>query len=230
MNFDKVAVTLYDVLGYLLPGYLILLALSLGESTFATSSFLSLSVLTTHYIPSTVAAYFAGQAAHAVASSVTESRFRKVIQASREKLSSELYARMLSELEAVYGKEALPKAEKGNLEAYLLADSYLVAAGRGADRDVLLAREGFFKQSVVAAVALLVVLASSLAVGGVAVQPSPGVRTPVAWWPTMTATLLALAVVLLFRLRFGFYHRIKMNNTFLLFLAVRVTERQAGRA
>lgn len=43
MGLDKISVTLYDLLGYLLPGYVLLLACSVAEASFWGSSVFALS-------------------------------------------------------------------------------------------------------------------------------------------------------------------------------------------
>ena len=227
MDLSKIVVTVYDVFGYLLPGYIVLFALSLAESTFTSTWFLSLSLFSVHALPFAVAAYLSGQASHAVASLLTESkRCRTWIQAPRERLGAPLYATVRAEVDAAYGRSVKTTGAADTLEPYLLADAYVVAAGAGVERDLLTAREGFFKQAIVAFVALAVVLVLCLLAGGAVVQTRPGLLTPLGFWPTLTLTALTIGVCALFRLRFGFYHRIKMNNTMLLFLALRARERR----
>src|SRR5687767_9125405 len=101
MDLSKIAVTVYDVFGYLLPGYVVLFALSLAEATFTGTWFLSLSLFSAHALPFAVAAYLCGQASHAVASLLTESkRCRTWIQAPRERLGATLYATVRAEVDA----------------------------------------------------------------------------------------------------------------------------------
>lgn len=226
MDLSKIAVTLYDVLGYLLPGYVVLFACSILEATFIGSWFLSLSLFSAHPLPFAVAAYFMGQVGHAVASWCTESKkLRSIIQASRERLRPSLYSSVRTELEAAYGLQ-LGK-DCGTLEPYLLADAYLAAAGASADRDLMAAREGFFKQSVIAFALLAVVLVAALVEGGASVQSRPGAISALGMRPTLLVAALAMSIAAAFRLRFGFYHRIKMNNTMLLFLAHRAKGQSA---
>jgi hypothetical protein len=93
VDLSKIAVTLYDVFGYLLPGYVLLFACSVFEATFLGTWFLSLSFLTAHALPFAVAAYFLGQVGHAIASWCTEHpKLRRIVQAPRERLTQTLYA------------------------------------------------------------------------------------------------------------------------------------------
>jgi hypothetical protein len=231
VDLNKIAVTLYDVFGYLLPGYVVLLACSIVEATFIGTWFLSLSLFGSHALPFAVAAYFMGQISHAIASSLTEAKkLRPLIQAPRERLSAPLYAAVRAELDAAYGAGIELSRGTTTLEPYLLADAYLTVAGAGAERDLLMAREGFFKQSVVAFAILTLVLVAATVTGGAEIQSRPGLLNAVSLWPSFLAALLVGLVTAMFRLRFGFYHRIKMNNTMLLFLAHRAKERRSLEA
>ena len=58
----EIAITLYDLFGYLLPGYVVLFAASLIEATFVGTWFLSLSLLRDQAPAFAVVAYFMGQA------------------------------------------------------------------------------------------------------------------------------------------------------------------------
>lgn len=228
MNFDKLAITLYDVFGYLLPGYVVLFAVSLVEATFVGTWFLSLVLIRSHALAFAVVAYFLGQACHAIASWLTEHRrLRAVVQASRERLSPAMFGAVRAELEAAYGLST--RIAEDTLESYLLADAYVIAAGAGTERDVVTAREGFFKQSIVAFMLLAIALMAAVIGGGARFQTQPGMISLLPFWPTVAFAVATVAIGLLFRMRFGFYHRIKINNTMLLFLALRARERKEAR-
>ena len=116
--------------GYLIPGYVVLFALSLAESTFTGTWFLSLLLLSSQPLTFAVAAYLCGQACHAVASLLTESKeCGRWIQAPRERLGDRLYATARGEVDAVCGGSINTAATKDTLEPYLLTDAYVVAAG-----------------------------------------------------------------------------------------------------
>jgi hypothetical protein len=72
MNFEKVSLTLYDVFGYIVPGYVMLLVASLAESTFGKTGFLSLSDTTDNVLISIIAAYFLGNICHSIGSLLRE--------------------------------------------------------------------------------------------------------------------------------------------------------------
>ncbi len=68
MSLDKISLTLYDFLGYLLPGYILTFVCSLVESTFFGSDLFSLSRISNNVLPFTVVAYFLGYVAHNIGS------------------------------------------------------------------------------------------------------------------------------------------------------------------
>jgi hypothetical protein len=226
MSIDKLAIGVYDFLGYLLPGYVVLIACSIIESTFIGTWFLSLEFIVRSPIAFAAVAYFMGHVAHAVAAGMTK-RARRLIQAPTRRLSEPTLSIVKQELNATYG-DAIDGANRTNLDVYMLADAYVLASGGGVERDILIAREGFFKQSVAAfALAALVLVIADFR-GGVLVQTRPGDVYALGFWPSVLATLSVAGITALFRLRFGFYHRIKIDNTLRLFLALRAKERQHG--
>jgi hypothetical protein len=231
VDLSKIVITLYDVFGYLLPGYVVLFACSIVEATFVGTPFLSLSRLGSQPVQFGVVAYFLGHISHSIASWVASSkRGRAVLRTSPDRLNPALCAAARAEISVAYGIGDDDRESLSRLEAYLLADAYLVAAGASAERDLLVAREGFFKQSVVAFAVLGLACAITALAGGVVIQTRPSVLTPMSFWTTCLATCAAASTAALFRLRFGFFHRIKVDNTMLLFLAHRVRERRAAES
>ena len=221
MNLDKLAISVYDFLGYLLPGYVVLIACSLLESTFSGTWFLSLSLIAGNALAFAVVAYLMGHVVHAIAAALTQSkRLRSMIQGSSERLTDPVASVVKSELDAAYG-DGIDAKGRSNLDVYLLADAYVLASGGGVERDILIAREGFFKQSVAAFALMTVLLIAADLGGGVLVQTRPGGLYPLGFWASLVLTAVAVGITALFRLRFGFYHRIKINNTLRLFLALR---------
>ena len=226
MNIDKLAISVYDFLGYLLPGYVVLIACSLFESTFIGTWFLSLSLITGNALAFAAVAYFMGHVAHATAAALTQSkRLRSVIQAPTERLTDPVATVVKRELEAAYG-DSIDAKSRSNLDVYLLADAYVLASGGGVERDMLIAREGFFKQSVAAFALMIITLIAADLRGGVLIQTRPGAAYAFGFWASVLFTAVAVGITALFRLRFGFYHRIKINNTLRLFLALRAKEKR----
>ncbi len=152
LDLSKIVVTLYDVFGYLLPGYVVLVACSIIEATFVGTPFLSLSFFGSHPLQFAVVAYFLGHVSHSIASWISGSeRGRALLRTSPKRMNAELCAAARSELNVAYGLNEEVRDALTRLEVYMLADAYLVAAGASAERDLLVTREGFFKQSVLAA-------------------------------------------------------------------------------
>ena len=224
MNFERLAISVYDFLGYLLPGYVVLIACSLIESTFFGTWFLSLAFLTTHAVAFATIAYFMGHVAHAIASAMTTSkRWKPIIQARTERLADPTRAVVRAELDRTYGTDIQAKT-LNNLDTYSLADAYIVATGGSSERDMLIAREGFFKQSVTAFAVMSAVSMSSLFKGGLIIQTQPGRVYSLGAAMSIAAVFSAVVVTILFRSRFGFFHRVKINNTLRHFLAIRAKE------
>lgn len=220
MSLDKMSLTLYDFLGYLLPGYVLVFGCSLLESTFLDSDLFHLSRVADDLLLFTVLAYFFGHAGHRIGSLLKDWRYGWFRDRNR-RLSAPVFERAREVVKDAYGIK-LDEGEKlDTLETYLLADSYVVASGGSTERDVLMAREGFSKASMVAFGFLSLILLSSLIVGGTKVQTQSGAFTQLTWSTTTVLAVAMLSLTLLFRGAFIFFNRVKINNTLLTFLALR---------
>lgn len=219
VTLDSIKFTLYDFLGYLLPGYVLLVAASVTEASFFDTSLLAMSGIADRPLLLSVAAYFLGQAAHRIAGLVKEWRYTWLSRAE-PRLSDAVRARVREEARALSGitndEDALTP-----LEIYLLADSYVAASEAKTDRDVLMAREGFCKTSMVAFGLLCIALLSSLTVNGATFQTEPGSAIQVGMASTAFLAAIAFCLSVLFRSSFLFFNRAKVNNTLLNFLVLR---------
>jgi hypothetical protein len=220
MSLDKMSLTVYDFLGYLLPGYVLVFGCSLLESTFLDSDLFCLSRLTDALLLFTILAYFLGHAGHRIGSLLKDWRY-SWFRDQNLRLSAPVFERVRKVVKDAYGIKLDEEAKLDTLETYLLADSYVVASGGSTERDVLMAREGFSKASMVAFGFLSLILFSSLIVGGTKVQTQSGTFTHLTWITTTVLAMAMLCLTLLFRRAFIFYNRIKINNTLLTFLALR---------
>src|SRR6185503_4769988 len=90
MSLDKLSITLYDLLGYLLPGYLLLVGCSLAEASFFTSSLFALSRISANPISTAIAAYFLGQTSHALSSILKNKRHKWFDDGGRYSLKPEI--------------------------------------------------------------------------------------------------------------------------------------------
>src|SRR5205085_9652036 len=150
MGLDKISVTLYDLLGYLLPGYVLLLACSVAEACFWGSSVFALSCISRNPILSAVVAYFLGQASHAIGSWIKAKRYKWFDDRGSYRLNPEIAERVTQVIQETFGLKLEEDKKLSKIDRYVLADSYIVASGGSVERDILMAREGFFKASVVA--------------------------------------------------------------------------------
>lgn len=224
MDFEKFGLTLYDLLGYLLPGFVLIFACLLAESTFLVESrLLTLSWMADTLLLSGVIAYFLGHAAHALGSGLKD--ICPPIFTSRKSLpNSEIFDLVQETLKEVYEIELEEGEKLSSLDAYLLADNYVIGSEKSAERDILMAREGFFKSSMVSFTILFLVLLISLFWGGVRIQLDSGVCTHLQ--PSSTAVLAGcvLGLTVIFWRRFIFFNRAKINAVYFSFLALRKTQ------
>jgi hypothetical protein len=225
MSLSNITLSLFDIFGYLLPGFVVFCAASISVSSFTGSSALSLTGSPNSILLASVAAYFLGHLCHLLAEWLYQ-RLGKYFKGSEVRLSEGLYRRVRAVAEETYGVQ-VTSDDKGahRRELYLMADAYLAASGNVQERDSLLAREGFAKTSTAAFAILTLVLAASLFKGGATVnlmQTSP-YRLDVG--VTIGLSIVTLFATWLFWLRFLFFRRLKTNNIQVLFLACVQRER-----
>ena len=219
MSIDKIGLTLYDFLGYLLPGYTLILVCSLIESSFLDSDLFALSNINDNVFIFSIIAYFLGHISHGIGSAIKD-RFYKQFSDRDKRLSRNVFERVRQAAQEVYDINMDSEMKLNTLETYLLADSYIIAAGGSTERDILMAREGFHKASMVAFGFLCLAISVSLFRGGMKIQIRPKEFINLSCGLTAVLSLITLCAVLLFRKAFIFYNRIKINNTFLVFLAL----------
>lgn len=218
MNLDKVGITLYDLIGYLLPGYVWLIALSIIEATFLRSTVLSLSNFGRHAIPFTIVAYFLGQISHSLGSQL------QVWKKNWFKKDDTLMGAFVAERVGQILREMYVFKDQAKLDkhlAVLLADGYVLASGGSPERDVLQSREGFFKASMVGFGFLTLTLFCTLIKHGVHLHINPQLIVQYSPGKTVLMALALGGVMLLFRSRMNFFRAIRENTSLALFLAHR---------
>src|SRR4051812_34756124 len=141
MGLDKISVTLYDLLGYLLPGYILLLACSVAEASFWESSLFALSRISRNPVLCSIVAYFLGQISHAIGSWIKVKRYKWFDGRGNYSLNPEIKKRVVETLEETYGLKLKDDQKLSKIDQYLLADNYIVAYGGSVERDILTARE-----------------------------------------------------------------------------------------
>jgi len=221
MGLDKISVTLYDLLGYLLPGYILLFACSVAEASFWGSSLFALSRVGRNPVLAAVVAYFLGQASHAVGSWIKARRYKWFDDRGSYRLNPEIAERVQQVLQETYGLKLEGEKKLSKIDRYLLADTYILASGGSVERDILTAREGFFKASSVAFAVLALNIFSMLFAPHARIQVQPNVFILPTRTSIVALTVLFVLLVWLFRQRFIFFNCIKNNNALLTFLALR---------
>lgn len=221
MGLDKISVTLYDLLGYLLPGYVLLLACSVAEASFGGTSLFALARISRSPILAAVVAYFLGQASHGIGAIIKSKKYRWFDDHGRYSLSPDIKERVIAAIKETYGIKLEGEKELSKIDAYLLADNYILASGGSIERDILTAREGFFKAAMVAFVVMAVTMLSTLLSQLPRIQIQPGIFVLPTRLSIVALTIFFLFLCWLFRQRFIFFNRAKNNNALLTFLALR---------
>ncbi len=219
MNVDKISLTLYDFLGYILPGCIFLFACSIFEATFLVSSLFAITHIKDNLVFSIVIAYFLGQISHRIGSLLKDRKY-KWFHDNQHRLSTPLYRHIENSLLEMYELKLEEEEKINTLETYLLADSYLVACGQTAERDTLMAREGFQKASMVSFGLMSLNLLLTLFKGGAKIQSAPATYSNLYFGATTVALILSIGLTLLFRNSFLFFNRLKLNNTLVIALAL----------
>jgi hypothetical protein len=138
------------------------------------------------------------------------------------RLNKEVQQRVVTVVHETYGladggdgQNSIPQSN-----IFLLADSYIVAAGGSAERDIMMAREGFFKTSAVAFMLLGGVIFSGLFIP-LKIQLQPAAYVTFTWGKALALDLTVVVLAVLFIRRYVFFNCVKTNNILLTFLALR---------
>jgi hypothetical protein len=201
-----------------------------AEASYWGSSVFALSRVSRNPILAVVVAYFLGQISHAIGSWIKTKRYKWFYDPSNYRLHPDVAERVSQALQEAYGLRLDEDKKLSKIDRYVLADSYIVALGGSVERDILTAREGFFKASVVAFAALALTTFSMLFAPTPRFQTQPGAYVVPNRIGVITLTVLFILIVWLFRQRFIFFNCIKTNNALLTFLALRQknTEREGS--
>ena len=225
MALDKISLTIFDILSYLLPGYVVLFALSIVEATFCGSNLLALSTLNDNWLTLSVIAYFFGQFSHRVASFLND--IRPVWFEDRDnRLVGSLYYHIRRLLADIYSIEFKEGERLHSLETYLLADSYIIASGNTAERDSLMAREGFHKTSMITFTILTITVLATTFCGGAKLQMASGSYYILGVMGSILTCFVLLLMTLVFWRGYAFFKRLKINNTLLLAMTLRTLDKE----
>jgi len=213
MSLDKISLTLYDLIGYLLPGYIVVAAFSIIEANFSQTNVFHLSRISQDAFTFAVLAYILGSAAHALGSWAV----KKWPSNRRDPLAPEIERSAKKVAQSIFD---IPYNSITSNELYLLADSYIVANGGSVERDIITAREGFFKAAMASLSILSIALVASL-LSEARVQISSKVYIEIDRIGLVFIIVLVLLLAYIFRSRYTFFNCIKRNNAIRLFLAIR---------
>jgi hypothetical protein len=220
MGLDKISVTLYDLLGYVLPGFLLLLACSIIEAAFGDSSLFAISEVRSNTVLALVTAYFLGQTSHALASRVSAKEKHRLRNGSYQ-LGDSVTRRISETLIDTFKIEQDPNKPLSHSDMLLLADGYILASGGSVERDVLMAREGFFKSSAVAFALVGVVNLAVLLFSDFRLQTEPRKYVSLSYPGAVGLTVVMFLLSWIFLSRYRFFNCVKRNNILLTFLALR---------
>lgn len=217
METGKFGLTLFDILGYLFPGYILLFGFSLLEATFFSSSIFSFQSLSGNIFFFTIAAYFFGHICHILSSLVKNYGYR--LMSKEDRLNRVLYEKFKKEVCRKFKISTNDVEKLSKLDLFLLADNYIVSRGMLEERNSLAVREGFHKSSAMAFGILFLIIFCAIFAGGLKFQNFPEILWSISVNATIAYALIAFSIFLLFVNRYVFYNRLKVNSIYLLFLA-----------
>lgn len=223
MEFNKISLTLFDVISYLLPGSVILFGLSVIEATFFPSDLLSISSIQENWLITSIIAYFLGQFSYRLAS-YAHNTWPTLFENRKLRLAGSIYNHVRDLLNDMYAIKFKEGERFHSLETYLLADSYVVASDKTAERDSLIAREGFYKNSMVAFAFLTVVVLVSLLNGGSKIQYASNSYYIFTIIGSIVVSIFLLIMTLVFWQGFVYFNRVKINNTLILAMTLRTLD------
>ncbi len=214
---EKLNATLYDVLGYLLPGLIVLGALAIAEATFFDGRFLSIETIHQRWVLFMLIAYYLGHAVQSIAANL-QSRFHTRLTSTKGRLGMPLYNQAKN---MVRERHHFSDEEMKSIHTYevcLLSDAYTVMSAASGERDVLVSREGFYRGSTVAFLVLCGVLLVAGIHGGAHFYSTPDARWDVDRVETLMLSVGSLLVAILMFDRFKFFNRAKNNFSQLVYL------------
>ena len=226
MALEKVSLSIFDILSYLLPGYVVLFALSLVEATFFDSSLFALANLSDYWLISSIMAYFLGQICHRIASFLSN-RWPAWFDNRDQKLIGSIYYHIRNLMAEMHSIEFEEGERIRSLETFQLADSYIVASGKTAERDSLMAREGFHKTSMTAFAIVSLAVLASLFGGGVKLQLTSGNYLTLNLFISAIAFGFLLIATLVFWRGYAFFNRLKINNILVLAMTLRTLDKES---
>lgn len=222
MDLSKFTLALFDIFAYLLPGMALLGILSLVEATFLKTSLLPLSRLGTVPVLITLVAYYLGHLMHALGLLMTgKTPFLRIPRGGD--LSDAVFKQLRDRVVKVYDLDVSTMVDQklGTLDTYKLADSYVVARDKTAERESLHVRAAFACSSMAIFALLSLVAVLSLLVGGLTVRVSGKAED---LGPASTIAVAAFAgwAFYAFWLRYREFSLLRRSSIYTLFMALTV--------
>jgi hypothetical protein len=188
------------------------------EATFSESSMLSFSIISDNLILVAIFAYFLGHICHALGA-LLRNKFFKYFSDQKNRLRREIVEQARRVAQETYGIELKQGQNLTNLDIYILAENWIEATGKGEQKEIFVAQEGFYRGTMVAVFLLSIAVFLSLIEGGMMFQLEPGDITQISFLQTCVFGVTGGIATLLFRERFLFFNRLKINKILVTFLA-----------
>ncbi|WP_407543383.1 hypothetical protein Q0M94_26000 (plasmid) [Deinococcus radiomollis] len=221
MDLSKLTVAVFDVFAYILPGLVLLMALSLFEATFLKSGLIPLDRVAKASALALIASYFLGQLAHAFAGWLLIHVLPELPNDRKGGFRKDMFNHTRQRVIEVFNIDVTPftPAKLQTLEVYQLADSYIATKEKVSERDSLIAREGFAKTSLGAFLLSALSVLSTVMRGGLHWRLATGSGS-LSVAATLIVGLLLLLIAAVFWRRYVFFHGLKVTSTYALFLAL----------
>ena len=236
--------TLFDISSYLFPGFVMLLCISIIESSFFGTNYLCMDLLFSNIISTAIFAYFLGHICYSTSSIVRNLLFsfcHKTMQIGESnknliaKTAQWIYSKVLHGKEfqldenfiqnvdkllyKIYNLDPKKKKHISRLERYILADNFNMVSGAENERASLVVREGFYKSSMVSLGIMTLIILFSLFSGGLAININNTDKIQLGLNFSLLLSILFFSLTIIFRNRYKFFNRLKINNTYIIFLA-----------
>lgn len=222
MDLSKFTLALFDIFAYLLPGLALLVILSLVEATFLKTSLLPLSRLGTLPALIILVAYYLGHLIHTLGILVT-SKIACLSVPRGGDLSDAVFKQLRDRVVKVYDLDVSTMVDQklGTLDTYKLADSYIVARDKTAERESLHVRAAFACGSMVIFALLSLVATLAFLDGGLAVRVTDKAE---ALDTSLTAAIAVFAgwASYAFWLRYKEFSLLRRSSIYTLFMALTV--------
>jgi hypothetical protein len=223
MKPDSLGFTFFDLLGYVLPGIVVLLGISVLDTTMMSGNSLALSKLTEFWPLTVIVAYFLGHVAHSLGRTLKGKLYRKLLSTKRYR-SKVLREPVKKALQKDYPDVVLEGKEVRQVDRFMLADIYVDIRGGTQNRHVFEALVSFHKASMVAFSFLSLIMVLTLFWGGAVFSVEPGTTMPAGYLRTIFISALSMGMFLSFMFGFRYFNALKNDHVYAAYLTMRNRE------